>query len=47
MKMLTGTLLRISELSLISRCSLVLTSNWLKGKCARINLSQVASGMIL
>ena len=46
MKMLTETLLRII-LSVIGRCSLVSASHCLQGKCARINLSQAASGMIL
>ncbi len=46
LKMLTETLLR-SPLSVICRCSLVPTSHWLQGKCARINLSQAAYGMIL
>ncbi len=31
--------------SVISRCSLVPTSHWLQGKCARFNLSQAASGI--
>jgi hypothetical protein len=31
--------------SLIGRCFLVPSSYWLQGKCARINLSQAASGM--
>ncbi len=31
----------------IGRCSPVPASHWLQGKCARINLSQAASGMIL
>jgi hypothetical protein len=44
--MLTETLLRI-PFSVIGQCSLVLTSHWLQGKCARIYLSQAASGMIL
>jgi hypothetical protein len=44
--MLTETLLRIL-FSVICRCSLVPTSQWLQIKCARINLSQAASGMIL
>ncbi len=44
--MLTETLLRI-PLSVIGRCSLVPTSHWLQGKCAMINLSIAASGMIL
>jgi hypothetical protein len=43
--MLTETLNSIS-FSVTGRCSLVLTCNWLQGKCARINLSQAASGMI-
>ncbi len=33
--------------SVIGRCSLVWTSHWLQENCARINLSQAASGMIL
>jgi hypothetical protein len=45
-KMHTETLLRI-PFSVIGRCSLVPTTNWLQGKCGRINLSQAASGMIL
>jgi hypothetical protein len=44
--MLTETLLRI-PLSVIGRCSLVPTSHSRQGKCARINLSHAASGMIL
>jgi hypothetical protein len=44
--MLTETLLRI-PFSVIGRCSLVPNSHWLQRKCARINLSQAASGMIL
>jgi hypothetical protein len=44
--MITETLLRI-PFSVIGRCSLVPTSHWLQGKCARINLSQAASRMIL
>jgi hypothetical protein len=44
--MLTATLLRIS-FSVIGRCSLVLTSHWLQGKCARIILSPAAFGIIL
>jgi hypothetical protein len=44
--MLTETLLRI-PLSVIGRRSLVPTSYWLQRKCARISLSQAASGMIL
>ncbi len=48
LKMLTETLLRIS-FSVIGRCSLVPTSqsHWLQGKCARINLSPAAFGIIL
>jgi hypothetical protein len=46
LKMLTKNFLKIS-FSVISRCSLVPTSHLLQWKCARINLSQVASGMIL
>jgi hypothetical protein len=46
LKMLTETLLRI-PLSVIGRCSLVPTCHWPQGKCARINLSHAASGMIL
>jgi hypothetical protein len=45
-KMITATLLRIS-FSVISRCTLVLTSHWLQGKCARIILSPAAFGIIL
>jgi hypothetical protein len=48
--MLTGTetLLRV-PFSLIGRCLPVRvpTSHWLQGKCARINLSWAASGMII
>ncbi len=44
--MLTETLLGI-PFSVIGRCSLVPASHWLQGKCARINMSQAASGMIL
>jgi hypothetical protein len=44
--MLTETLLRISS-SVIGRCSLVPASHWLQGKCARINLSPAAFGIIL
>jgi hypothetical protein len=44
--MLTETLLRI-PFSVIGRCFLVPTSHWQQGKCARINLLQAASGMIL
>jgi hypothetical protein len=43
---LTETLLR-NPFSVIGRCSLVPASHWLQRKCARINLSQAASGMIL
>jgi hypothetical protein len=46
LKMLTETLLRIS-LSVIGWCSLLPTSHWLQGKCARINLSRTASVTIL
>ncbi len=46
LKMLTETLLKI-PFSEIGRCSLVPTSHWLQGKCARINLSQAVSNMIL
>jgi hypothetical protein len=42
--MLTETLLRI-PLSLLNRCSLVLASHWLQGKCTSSNLSQAASGI--
>jgi hypothetical protein len=44
--MLTETLLRI-PFSVIRRCSPEQTAHWLQGKCARINLSQAASGMTL
>jgi hypothetical protein len=44
--MLSEPLLRITY-SVIGRCSLVPTSHWLRGKCARINLSQAASSKIL
>ncbi len=44
--MLTETLLRI-PFSVIGRCSLVPTLPWLQVKCARTNLLQTASGMIL
>jgi hypothetical protein len=44
--MLTETLLRI-PLSVIGRRYLAPISHWLQGKCARINFSQAASGMIL
>ncbi len=39
LKMLTETPFKI-PFSVIGRCSLVPTSHWLQGKCARINLSQ-------
>jgi hypothetical protein len=41
--MLTETLL----LLWFGRCSLVLTSHWLQGKCTKIKFTQAASGMIL
>jgi hypothetical protein len=44
--MLTQTRLRI-PFSVIGRCYLVPASHLLQGKCARIYLSQAASGMIL
>jgi hypothetical protein len=44
--MLTKTLLRILFFA-VCQWSLVPASHWLPGKCARINLSQAASGMIL
>ncbi len=44
--MLTEILLRI-PCSVIRRCSLVPTSHWLQGKCARINLPSAAFGIIL
>jgi hypothetical protein len=44
--MLTETLLKI-PFSMTGRCSIVPTSHWQQGKCAKINLSQAASGMIL
>jgi hypothetical protein len=44
--MLPETLLRI-QLSVIGRFPLVTTSHWLQGKCARINFSQAAPGIIL
>jgi hypothetical protein len=43
---LTDTLLKI-HFSVIGRCSLVSTSHWLQGKCAKISLSLAASSMIL
>jgi hypothetical protein len=45
-KMLTGTLLIIA-FSVIGQCSPVSTPHWMQEKCARINLSLAASGMIL
>jgi hypothetical protein len=44
--MLTKTLFVI-PFSMIGQCSPVLTPHWLQGKCARINLMQAASSMIL
>jgi hypothetical protein len=44
--MVTETLLRI-PFSVIGRRSLAPTSHWLQGKCARINLSPAAFGIIL
>ncbi len=44
LKMLTETLLKTS-FSVIGWCSQVPTSHWLQGKCAIINVSQVAIGM--
>jgi hypothetical protein len=44
--MLPETILSI-PFSVIGRCSQVPTSHWLQGKCARINLSQAASAIIL
>ncbi len=46
LKMRTETFLSI-PLSVICRCSLKPSSHWLKGKCARINLSQAASSLVL
>ncbi len=46
LKMLTETLLRIS-FSVIGRCSLVQTSHWLQGKCARITLAFSVSKSLL
>jgi hypothetical protein len=46
LKMPTETLFRIS-FSVIGRSSLVPTPHWLQGKCARINLSPAAFGIIL
>ncbi len=45
-KMLTDALLR-TPFSVIGQCSLVSNSHWLQGQCTIINLSQVASSMIL
>jgi len=45
LKMLGETLIRI-PFSVIGRCSLLPTSHWLEGKCARINLPQATSGRI-
>jgi hypothetical protein len=44
--MLTATLLKI-PFSVFGQRSLVPSSHWLQGKCARIKLSQAASDMIL
>jgi hypothetical protein len=44
--MLAETLLRI-PFSVTGQCSLVPISHWLQGKCARINLSEAAFGIIL
>ncbi len=44
--MLTETLLKV-PVSVNGQSSLVPTSHWLQGKYAKINLSQVAFGMIL
>jgi hypothetical protein len=46
LKILTEFLLRI-PFYVIGQCSLVPTSHWQQGKCARINLLQAASGMVL
>jgi hypothetical protein len=46
LKIFVETLLRI-PFSVIGGRSLVPTSHWLQGKCARINWSQAASGKIL
>ncbi len=46
LKMLIETLLKI-PFSGIGQCSPVPTSHWLQEICARINLPQAASGMIL
>ncbi len=45
LKMLTET--RLNPLSVIGQCSALPISHWMHGKCARINLSQAASGVIL
>jgi hypothetical protein len=44
--MLTETRLKI-PLSVIGQCSAVPILHWLQGKCATINVSQLASGIIL
>jgi hypothetical protein len=44
LKILTETLI---PFSVIGRFSLVPSSHWLQGKCARIRLSQAASGMLI
>ncbi len=44
--MITETLLKI-HFSVNGQFSVVLNSHWLQGKCARINLSQAALGIIL
>jgi hypothetical protein len=44
--MLTKTILRV-PFSVIGPCFLVQNSYWLQGKCAKIKLSQAASGRIL
>jgi hypothetical protein len=46
MKMHSENLLKI-PFSMIGQYSLVHIPYWLRGKCARINLSQAASSMIL
>ncbi len=45
-KIPTGTFLRI-PFAMIGRCSPAPASHWLQAKCARINSSQAAFGMIL
>ena len=45
-QLLTETLIRI-PFFVIGRCSLMPTSHWLQGKCARINLPHAVSGGIL